>query len=234
MSATACGGAGLVAPCQHQVHSCLSAQLAREMDARTTLLVLADHGSVDRGGSGGAEPQATHVPLVAYRPGSNLGSDARFSAAPRFHNDPASMADVAVTLSALLGLVPRAPMLEPPTSIGAPPLRLRLASGPVSDAARAARRRGCLHRRTPAARQPAVATAALPRPLPPEAPPRAHAPGAPWRWRRRGSQCKRASSQQCPTFPGRPGGSGCFPCSQEATLASPKLHRPLGRLASGS
>ncbi len=85
------------------------AQLAREMDARTTLLLLADHGSVDRGGSGGAEPQATHVPLVAYRPGSNLGGDARFSSAPRFHADPATMADVAVTLSALLGLpAPRA------------------------------------------------------------------------------------------------------------------------------
>ena len=84
------------------------AALVREMDSRTTLLVLADHGSVDRGGSGGAEPHATHVPLLAYRPGSNLGGARRFSAAPRFHADPATTADVAVTLSALLGLpVPR-------------------------------------------------------------------------------------------------------------------------------
>lgn len=47
--------------------------LVAELDARTTLLVVADHGTVDRGGSGGAEPQATTVPLLVYRPGSNLG-----------------------------------------------------------------------------------------------------------------------------------------------------------------
>ena len=39
------------------------AQLAREMDSRTTLLILADHGSADHGGSGGTEPQATHEEL---------------------------------------------------------------------------------------------------------------------------------------------------------------------------
>lgn len=47
--------------------------LIRELDATTTLLIVSDHGSVDAGGSGGAEPLATQVPLVAYRPGSRLG-----------------------------------------------------------------------------------------------------------------------------------------------------------------
>ena len=79
------------------------AELVREMDSRTTLLVLADHGSVDRGGSGGAEAHATHVPLLAYRPGSNLGGAQRFSSAPHEAHAPYSKGVIVYTYGAAAG-----------------------------------------------------------------------------------------------------------------------------------
>eukprot|EP00966_Prymnesium_polylepis_P298727 6903506-Prymnesium_polylepis.1 len=81
------GAAPAIDPRGGYVHSLantsrLLAELVRDLDARTTLLLLSDHGAVDRGGSGGAEPLAVEVPLVAYRAGSGLGATRVGSRAP--------------------------------------------------------------------------------------------------------------------------------------------------------
>ena len=82
-------------------------ELVAELDSTTTLLITSDHGAVDRGGSGGAEPNSVSIPLIAYRAGSNLGVNTNgrpFSAAPRFNGVTPSTEDVAVTVAALLGV----------------------------------------------------------------------------------------------------------------------------------
>lgn len=69
------------------------AQLLAGVDlTRTTVIVTSDHGVTDWGGSGGGEPAAVRVPLVAAGPGIHPG---RYS--------DASLEDLAPTLGALLG-----------------------------------------------------------------------------------------------------------------------------------
>ena len=98
------GAAPRIDPSGGYVHalantSGLLASLLSSLDSRTTLLILSDHGAVDHGGAGGAEPLAVDVPLVAYRAGSALGSRR-----PSSGRAPLRTVDVAPTLSLLLGL----------------------------------------------------------------------------------------------------------------------------------
>ena len=76
-------------------YDALLGALWAEIDpARDTLVVVADHGHLARGGHGGPEPEVVHVPLVlagaGVRPGARL--------------DDAKLDDVAPTLAALLGV----------------------------------------------------------------------------------------------------------------------------------
>ena len=79
----------------------------RDLDATTTLLIASDHGTIDRGGSGGAEDLSVDIPLLAYRAGSQLGMHAASHDAQAGSGGWRTV-DVAPTVSALLGLpVPR-------------------------------------------------------------------------------------------------------------------------------
>jgi hypothetical protein len=59
----------------------------------TAVFVTADHGHIARGGHGGSEPEVVNVPLVSLGAGIAAGS-----------YEPATQADVAPTIAALLGL----------------------------------------------------------------------------------------------------------------------------------
>jgi len=76
----------------------------------TTLVVVSDHGHLDRGGCGGGTPVERQVPLLIYRKGSALGSQSQDAATPyeQCVAGAHSTVDVAPTVAALLGVpVPR-------------------------------------------------------------------------------------------------------------------------------
>ena len=73
-------------------------------DVPTTLLVLSDHGHLDRGGAGGTSAAERDVPFLARRAGSWGAPLAGYELCP----EETRMVDVAPTVAALLGLpVPR-------------------------------------------------------------------------------------------------------------------------------
>jgi hypothetical protein len=85
----------------------------------TTLVIVSDHGHVNKGGHGGVHQVLRDVPLIIYNKGSRLGlqlpphaplppSLPQFSRAPGFNGPMYDNTDVAPTICALLGLpVPR-------------------------------------------------------------------------------------------------------------------------------
>ena len=76
----------------------LRAMLARLDPARDTLVVVSDHGHLDRGGHGGPEPVVLRVPLFLAGRGARAVAPARCPAATTM--------DVAPTLAALAGVAP--------------------------------------------------------------------------------------------------------------------------------
>jgi hypothetical protein len=87
--------------------------------AGTTLVIVSDHGHVDRGGHGGADQVLRDVPLIIYQKGSGLGAQLpplaplppslpKFTREAGFNGPLYDNTDVASTICALLGLpVPR-------------------------------------------------------------------------------------------------------------------------------
>lgn len=98
----------------------LTRQLMNAVDNDTTVVIVADHGHVERGGHGGPDPGLLAVPVMFYKRNSNIGADFDLTAAevedygfPRAINEPSNV-DIAPSVAALLGL----PM--PRTALGVP------------------------------------------------------------------------------------------------------------------